>query len=265
MKMFSRLGRSAVLKVRGVVEFYLFSLSVLGRLPRFYKIKGIIKSVLYRQVLFTGWDALVLIGFIAVSISVLIVLEVNQVMGQMGKGRLIYQLLVLIVVHQLSSLLTALVVIARSGTAISTELGNMVVNHEIDLLHSFGISPFTYLVVPRVAGVVISIFTLTLYFNLIAVVGGALFSNLAYGIHIDDFITRFLRELTFSDLFSPVIKSLLFGFAVGLVTCYQGLKVSRASTEVPQRTMHAVVNAVVAVIFLNILVTLLNYRQFNSF
>lgn len=222
---------------------------------RFRKIKGIIKTVVYRQIMFTGSDALVLIGFIAVSTSILLILQVHQIMGQMGQGRLVHQLLVMIVLRQLSCLLTALVVIARSGTAISTELGNMVVNKEIDLLHSFGISPFSYLVVPRIAGVLVSVFTLTLYFNVISVVGGALFAHLVFGIQTDYFVTRFIEELTFSDLMSPVIKSLLFGLAVGLVTCYQGLKVEFASTEVPQRTMRAVVNAVVAVILINILVT----------
>jgi len=259
----SRIGRSILQKTGSIAEFYLFSLAVLGRLPRFYKIRGIIKTVLIRQVMFTGSDALVLIGFIALSISAVLILQVHQIMGHMGQGRLIYQLLVVIVIRQLSCLLTALVVIARSGTAISTELGNMVVNHEIDLLHSFGISPFNYLVIPRVAGVVVSVFTLTLYFNVIAVVGGAMFAHLAYGIQTDYFITRFINELTFSALFSPVIKSLLFGLAVGLVACYQGLKVSHASTEVPQHTMHAVVSAVVAVILLNILVTILNVSRFS--
>lgn len=214
-----------------------------------------IKTVVLRQIMFTGSDALVLIGFIALSTSMLLILQVNQIMGQMGQGRLVHRLLVMIVLRQLSCLLTALVVIARSGTAISTELGNMVVNNEIHLLHSFGISPFSYLVVPRIAGVVVSVFTLTLYFNVIAVVGGAVFAHLVYDIQTVHFVTQFIEELNFGDLLSPVIKSLLFGVAVGLVTCYQGLKVSHASTEVPQRTMQAVVKAVVAVIFLNILVT----------
>jgi phospholipid/cholesterol/gamma-HCH transport system permease protein len=131
----------------------------------------------------------------------------------------------------------------------------MVVHKEIDLLNSFGISPFTYLVVPRLAGVVVSLFTLTLYFNLTAVLGGAVFAYVFYDINIGLFFNRLIRELTYLDMFMPVIKSVLFGIVIGLISSYQGLKVSRASTEVPQRTMHSVVNSVVSVIALNVVVT----------
>ncbi|MCP5054890.1 MAG: ABC transporter permease [bacterium] len=260
MEFVSRLGRHVKAKCSGFLQFYIFSITVIRRLFRFSQLKGINKTVLFRQILFTGYNALTLIGFISASISILIILEVYQLMGQMGKGRLIYRLLVMIVVHQLSSLITALVVIARSGTAISTELGNMVVHNEIDLQHSFGISPFSYLVVPRVTGVLVSIFTLTLYFNFISMAAGALVSNIFYDINIGDFINRLMAELTTTDFLRPVIKSLLFGLAVGLISCYQGLRVTRASTEVPQRTMLSVVYSVFAVIVLNIVVTLVNYN-----
>jgi phospholipid/cholesterol/gamma-HCH transport system permease protein len=105
-------------------------------------------------------------------------------------------------------------------------------------------------------GVVVSLFTLTLYFNFIAIAGGALVSNLFYDIGIGNFLSRLIQELSFADLLVPVIKSVLFGAAIGLVACYQGLKVSQASTEVPQRTMRAVVNAVVAIIALNVGITI---------
>jgi len=90
----------------------------------------------------------------------------------------------------------------------------MVVHKEIDLLNSFGISPFTYLVVPRMVGVIVSLFTLTLYFNLAAVLGGAVFANIFYDIDIGLFIHRLFRELTFIDLFVPVIKAVLFALSL---------------------------------------------------
>jgi phospholipid/cholesterol/gamma-HCH transport system permease protein len=251
----SVLGNQVKQKCKNVVEFYLFSISVFARMLKFHRLKGIGKTVLLRQIMFTGSDALWLIGFISLSTSMLVILEVHELMGQLGKGRLLYELLVLIIIRQLSSLLTAFVIIARSGTAISTELGNMVVHNEIDLLQSFGVSPFTYLAVPRMVGVVVSLFTLTLYFNFIAIAGGALVSNLFYDIGIGNFLSRLIQELSFADLLVPVIKSVLFGAAIGLVACYQGLKVSQASTEVPQRTMRAVVNAVVSIIALNVGIT----------
>jgi phospholipid/cholesterol/gamma-HCH transport system permease protein len=219
MQLIGGAGRTLIRKIKGLLQFYLFSISTLLRLLQFQHLKGISKAVFYRQILFTGYEALFLIGFISISTSALIILEVNQLMGQLGKGGLVYKLLVVIVVHQLSSLFTALVLIARSGTAIATELGNMVVHKEIELLNSFGLSPFNYLVVPRVAGMLVSIFTLTIYFNLLAVIGGALFSYAFYQTDVWDFFSRFIRELTFHDFFMPVIKSFFFGTVVGLIAC----------------------------------------------
>lgn len=259
MGVVNRLGLRTVIRFRKIADFYLFSLSVLWRMIRFHQVRGISKSVLFRQVLFSGFDALFLIGFVALSISALVIMEVHQLIGQLGKGPIVYELFVVVVNRQLSSLLIALVVIARSGTAISTELGNMVVHNEIDLLHSFGISPFSYLVTPRVTGIVISMFTLTLYFNLVSMVSGALFYNFFYQVNMLDFFTRYISHMTLPDFFMPVIKSLFFGIAIGLICCYQGLKVEKATTEVPQRTMHAVVYSVVSVIVLNIMVTLAAY------
>jgi phospholipid/cholesterol/gamma-HCH transport system permease protein len=255
----SLVGSSIEKRLRNALEFYLFSISVFIKLFRLRQLKGIGKTVLLRQIMFTGYDALALIGFISLSTSALIIIEVHQLIGQLGEGQPVYDLMVLIVIHQASSLFTALVVIARSGTSISTELGNMVVHKEIDLLNSFGISPFTYLVIPRVIGVVVSLFTLTLYFNLVGILGGAVFYNIFYNVGIGEFVSRIIRQLSLTDFSMPVIKSILFGFAIGLLSCYQGLKVRVASTEVPQRTMRSVVNSVVAVLFLNIAVTLFEY------
>jgi len=240
---------------KNILDFYLFSISIMGRMIEFFRLKGIGRIVLLRQIMFTGSDALLPIGFISLSTSVLVILEVHQVMGQLGKGQLLYELMVLVVIRQLSSLFTAFVVIARSGSSISTEIGNMVIHKEIDLLDSFGISPLTYLVVPRMLGVIISLFSLTLYFNLVAIVGGALFANIFYDFNFTYFMNRLIGELTYADLFVPVFKAALFGAVVGLISCFQGLKVKTASTEVPQQTMHAVAASVVAVITLNVGIT----------
>jgi len=91
------------------------------------------------------------------------------------------------------------------------------------------------------------------------VFSAAVIYQLIYNVQISDFLGRYLLQFTFSDLLMPTIKALLFGFAVGLISCYQGLRVERASTEVPQRTMHAVVYAVISIIVINIVVTLFGF------
>lgn len=225
---------------------------------RWQNIQVVGKRVLLRQIMFTGYEAWFLIGFTALASSVIIIFEENQIMGQFGQTPLAYDIFVLIIIQQLSSFFTALVIIARSGTSIATELGNMVVNHEIDVLHSWGISPIQYLVIPRVLGVTISIFILSIYFNLIGIVGGFLFSHFLYDINSQDFFSQLFQQMKFIDIWASVIKSIFFGLFIGLISCYQGLKVKKAVTEVPQRTIRAVVYSLMAVFAVNVLVTFLS-------
>jgi phospholipid/cholesterol/gamma-HCH transport system permease protein len=215
--------------------------------------------VVLRQIMFTGYEALGLISFIALAIGGLIILEGSYILGNFGGNKLIYILLVTVVVRELSSIFTALIVIARSGTAIATELGNMVVHHEIDALTAIGISPISYLVVSRLMGVVIAMFTLTIYFNLSAIIGGWLFSTIFYPVNFMDFFGEFIGYLQPRDLVICVIKSIVFGLAIALNSSYQGLRVRNATTEVPQRTIQAVVKSIVAVIFFDIVITTLFY------
>lgn len=242
-----------------MIEFYLFILETFKQIIHFFKQKQIGFIVVLRQIMFTGYEALGLISFIAIAIGGLIILEGNNILGSIGGNKLIYVLLVTVVVRELSSILTALIVIARSGTAIATELGNMVVHHEIDALLSLGISPISYLVVSRLIGVVIATFILTIYFNISAILGGWLFSTLFFPVNFVDFVGDFIGYLKPGDLFICVIKSIVFGFAIAMNSSYQGLRVRSASTEVPQRTIQAVVKSIVAVIFFDIIITVLFY------
>ncbi|HQB98410.1 MAG TPA: ABC transporter permease, partial [Candidatus Cloacimonadota bacterium] len=163
--------------------------------------------------------------------------------------------LVTVVVNELSGILTALVVVARSGTAISTELGNMRVRREIDLIESFGISPIGYLVLSRVIGVVVAMVILVLYFNFVAVLGGWLFSRIFNHLEFQAFMSDFLSVLKLSHVLSSLLKSISFGVIISILSTYHGMRVGHASTEVPQRTIRAVVSSIFVVILVDMVIT----------
>lgn len=253
------LGKQLVDLYVGLKSFSQFATIVIRRLFTLYSDKKISSDVLVRQVFFTGYEAFALIGFIALGIGALIILQGNMILASFGQTQLMYVLLVTVVIRELSSLLTALIVIARSGTSICTELGNMKVNHEIELLNSYGISPINYLIISRVFGVVVALFALTIYFNIIAILGGWLISSFFYPIPINDFFVNLVTELRVSDLLMSTVKSVIFGFFIALISCFQGLQVVKASTEVPQRTIRAVVYSILIVILFDIVITYFYY------
>lgn len=246
-------------KWQDTVYFFSFFFDVIRRIILMYGERHLGKMVLLRQILYTGFEAWSIILLIAFAIGGLIVLEGNAIIAGFGQSKIFYTILVSVVTRELSCLITSFIIIARSGTAISTELGNMVISSEIEALLSFGISPISYLIVPRVLGVVISLTILSVYFNAAAILGGWIISNFFVPINFFDFLFFVFSELTFKDLLSGFIKAVSFGFIIALISSFEGLQVSYASTEVPQRTIKAVVRSLTWVIIFDILITALFY------
>lgn len=235
-------------KKKSVPGFFLFFVATLQEAFRLKSNRHVSSMVILRQILFTGYEALPLISFLALAIGGLIILQGTNLLSNFGQGIWVHIILVTVVVTELSGILTALVVVARSGTAISTELGNMKVRREIDLIESFGISPIGYLVVSRIIGVVVAMVLLVIYFNVIAVMGGWLFSRIFNHLEFRAFMNDFLSVLKISHVVSSLIKSIVFGIIVSSFSTYQGMNVGQASTEVPQATIRAVVSSIFAVI-----------------
>src|SRR5690606_15162446 len=133
--------------------FYLaFRSTIVSRAQSFRTIFGVVSAQIY----FTGFQALPLITVLAFATGAVVVLQSTSQFNLMGGGNAIGQLIVLVVVREVAPLLTALIVIARSGTAVASELGNMKANKEIESLISMGIDPQSFIVFPRLLGGIVS-------------------------------------------------------------------------------------------------------------
>jgi phospholipid/cholesterol/gamma-HCH transport system permease protein len=206
-----------------------------------------------RQILFTGFQALGLVSLIALMLGAIIIVEGYTLLGSVGQTEWIYKVLISALVRDFGPFIVSFIIIARSGTAIATELGNMVVNKEYDTLRVMGISPISYLVVPRVLGVALSLLLLIIYFTAIGFIGGFLVSNAFLSLPLVDFVNHIARDLTQSDLIAMVMKAVLSGFFIGVISCYYGLSVGRTFTDVPKKTIKAVGGCVIAVCIINII------------
>ncbi len=237
--------------------FYLSLRSViLNRAQSVRTILGVIASQIY----FTGVQALPLISVLGLAAGTIVILQSSAQLTLVGGGEMIGNLLVAIVVRELGPALTAFVVIARSGTAVASEIGTMKVNREFDALQIMGIHPLSFIVFPRVVGGILSVLCLSLYFDLVALGGGY-------------FITRFLREdmplvfylesviqaIAFEDVWLFFVKNTFSGAMIFVVCCYQGMLVQQSPHEVPQMTTRAVLNSMICVVAFNLMVTTLFY------
>jgi phospholipid/cholesterol/gamma-HCH transport system permease protein len=218
-------------------------------------------GVVSAQIYFTGWQAIPLISVLALASGSITILQSSSQLSLFGGTEMIGNLLVVVMVREIGPLLTALVVVARSGTAVATEVGNMRANREIEALESLGINPLSFIVFPRIVGGVISLICLCFYFVVIALIGGFLLTRLINDMPLNFYLDSLVHALTIEDMFLFLIKTGFSGIIIFSISCFQGLEVKRSHHEVPQVTTKAVVDSIVIVTLFNMLVTALFYLE----
>lgn len=219
------------------------------------------RNVLARQVLFTAVEAIPFISFMGILVGLSIVLQASVWLDRIGQVGLLGPILVTTLVRELGPVITGMVIIGRSGAAITTELGNMRVHGEDRVLDAQGVDSFIYLVMPRVIGMMISLFCLTIVFLIMAFFTGFIVGrllNLGGGASVQ-FVDAILSSLKPVDIINLVTKTLIPGLLIGAVTCMEGLKIGDAVTQVPQAVTRALVRAVGALFLVSAIVSILSY------
>ncbi|QDK37605.1 ABC transporter permease [Bdellovibrio sp. NC01] len=216
-------------------------------------------GVISAQIYFTGWQALPLVTVLALGTGGVLILQSLTNLTLLGGTAMIGNFLIVMVLREAGPLLVALVVIARSGTAVASELGNMRANREIEALESMGINPLSFIVFPRVLGGVVSVLCLAFYFNFMALIGGFAITRLIQDMPFAFYSDSLMRAFTKEDVFIFLLKNSFSGMIIFVVSCYQGLSVKKSPHEVPQVTTQAVVNSIIFVVIFNLMVTALFY------
>lgn len=199
--------------------------------------------VLTMQILFTFVEALGIASLQAIAIGTAVNVMGLPILASFSQSQLIYPLLVTIITRELGPILTAFIIIARSATAIATEVAGMVVSHEIEAYISVGIDPVEHIAVPRFLGVTASLVLLNVYFSIFGLAGSYLIAQLISPMSAADYFTNILQSLTVADILVSLIKSVSFGMILAIVATVQGFSVERASTEIPQAGLRAVGSA----------------------
>lgn len=199
-------------------------------------------SVYLRQVYFTGLEAFKIILVTALLIGTVVITQIVSIAGG-GSETLTGRVIVWIVVRELAPLLTAIIVVARSGTAIAAELAQMKIAGEVDYLETLGIPASVYLIMPRIFGVASAVLLLTIYFEIAAVLGGFLVASLGWHVPLEQYAQGVFSVLTLSELSLSLGKSVVFGLFIAAICCRQGMKVGRSVTHIPQAATKAVMQS----------------------
>ena len=220
-----------------------------------------VRNLFARQVLAVGVEPLGFVCVVAAVAGMSVVVQLVFWTGKAGQSQLLGPLLVAVVARELGPLLTNIVVIVRSSSAMATELGVLKINGEVQRLEAQGNDPFLSLVLPRVLGVAVSTFCLTIVFILVALASGYFFGAwLGTGSrNIWFFTDTVLNALHPKDMGSIVAKSILPALFTSASCCIGGLGVGESVAEIPQVTQRALTRSIAGLFVISAGVSLLTY------
>jgi phospholipid/cholesterol/gamma-HCH transport system permease protein len=213
------------------------------------------------QVLSIGIEPLWFVGAVAVFVGISVVVQLTFWIGAAGQSQLLGPLLVTVVARELGPVLINLIVIVRSGSAMTTELGVLKINGEVRTLEAQGGDPFLQLVMPRVLGTAVSAFCLTIVFILVAFASGYLFAAWM-GIGSRDlllFADTVSSAVQPKDIFNILAKSIMPALFASASCCIGGLGVGGSVTDIPQATQRALTRSVAGLFVIAAVVSLLTY------
>lgn len=198
-----------------------------------------------------GVRALGIIGLMSFLIGIVIAQQGSVQLAQFGAQVYTINLIGRITLRELGTLMTAIMVAGRSGSAFAAQLGTMKITEEIDAMRTIGVSPIEALVVPRIISAVVMMPLLAFWSMFLALIGGGVFVWLSLEIPPITYVQRLHEVIPLTDLWVGLIKAPVFGFIIALAGCFQGMLVQGNSEEVGSRTTTAVVQSIFLVIVLD--------------
>jgi phospholipid/cholesterol/gamma-HCH transport system permease protein len=198
-------------------------------------------------------------GVDAVPIVILINFLVGFVMAYQGANQLkqfganiyVADLVGLSVTRELGPLMTAIILCGRSGAAFAAELGSMRVSEEIDALRTMGFGPIGYLVLPKALALMLVLPVLTLVGDFVGLLGGLLVGLMSLDLTVAGYISETQKALSMWDVFSGLIKSVVFALAITLISCQQGFATTGGAEGVGRRTTSSVVTILFTLILID--------------
>ena len=191
-------------------------------------------------------------------------LQTYQTLESYGAVDQLGYLVSISLVRELGPVLSALMVTGRVVSAISAELGSMVVSEQIDAMRALGTNPMRKLVTPRVISTVVMLFFLTIISDAFGIAGGGVASSLFFGVDFHQYWSTAWQILVFQDVFMGLAKPVLFGFIISSIGCYYGISARGGTQGVGRATTQAVVASSILIITVDFFVTRLSMTLFGG-
>lgn len=241
---FSELGQKETNLFRTIGEVILLFFSTLS---------GIFKSRprwnhIVTQMLYIGYESIPIVLLTAVFIGMIMVLQTGYQLTKFGATLYAGGIGAIAMAREIAPVFTAFAIAARVGASIAAEVGTMRVTEQIDALETLATDPVQYLVVPRFIAAIIVIPVLTILALFIGIMGGLLVGVTNLGISPQLYLNNTRDFLVLRDIYSGLIKTVVFAAIIAIIGCYQGFKTTGGAEGVGRATRNAVVGSIILII-----------------
>jgi phospholipid/cholesterol/gamma-HCH transport system permease protein len=210
------------------------------------------RSVRWEAVLFymkrAGMEGLPIVGLISILLGLIMAFMASLQLRMFGANLYVASLVSVALVKELGPIMTAILFAGRSGSAFSAEIGTMLVNEEIDALSTMGFEPINFLVVPKVIASILVVPVLTLYADLLGILGGLFVGIIGMDLTVQSYMQQTKESLEVFDVVSSLFKSTCFAAMIAGISCHRGFQAKGGAAAVGSATTSAVVSSIFLII-----------------
>lgn len=210
---------------------------------------------IFQQMVFAGIQSLVIVFFVALFTGIVIAMQSAYQLAQLGATIYVASMVAVSMARELGPVLTSLVVAGRVGAAITAELGSMKVSEQIEALETMALNPIRFLVVPRFIALVIMLPCLTVISDIVGIGGGFLVGVYNLKLNPYRYIDFSFNFMVWKDVWTGLVKSLVFGVIISIIGCYMGLNTRGGAEGVGKATTISVVTSFILIILFDCVLT----------
>ena len=250
------IGRKSLVSINHILNLFAFTYKIsLLILKKPVVGRAVVRRAVIEQIYFTGVQALPIVIPIALIIGSLFIIQFSKVSSQYDLGKIT----IILIVRELGPIVTALLVILRSATAVTIEISYMNVLNETESIEMAGIAPMRIICLPRLVGITSAMLCLFIIFDLVAIVGGYCLIWMITYVNMGNLLVQIGKAITTSDIIVGLVKALCFGITITVVSLYYGFDIKKNITYIPMNTAKASIECFLYCLVINIFISAVFY------
>lgn len=250
------IGRKAIDSITHLLALFAFIYRIFSQVngrPEAGRV--LVGRIIVQQLYFTAVQALPILIPIALLVGSMVIIQFAKLSGQYDFSRIS----VLLIVREIGPIITALLVILRSATAVTIEVSYMRVLHELDTLEMAGMDPIRVVCVPRLVGITAAMVGLFVVFDLVSILGGYAIVWVATDVPMSSFLYQIAKAITPADIGVGLVKAVLFGVTITVTCLYRGFEMKQQITDVPIATSRSSIECFLYCLVINVFISTVFY------